>query len=253
MKKNKKIITAALGSAALAGGITVAAVAQTCGRDSGRNEAQDITNIVNSINELSNYNPTSGDPSNVLSPLAEGILNSFETILIPNSAPQSATFTIAELGGIRATNSFVTANSDNDGYTLQNLVITGTGTLSSNSGEIYTISGRLILEINVINNELTVGTASGIEALDEEAALITAVNIFSSYTRGTTITNTIATQILSEIVSTSPANFSLNSLSFTNITNTSISLIDGIYNISVANVVALGTLNGAEVATSFGT
>ena len=99
MKKNKKIITAALGSAALAGGITVAAVAQACGGDNGRNEAQDITSIVNSINELSNYNPTSGDPSNVLSPLADGILNSFETILIPNSAPQSATLQLQNLVG----------------------------------------------------------------------------------------------------------------------------------------------------------
>ena len=253
MKKNKKIITTALGSAALAGGITVAAVAQACGGDSGRNEAQDITNIVNSINELSDYNPGSGDPSNILSSLANGILGSFETALVPNSAPQNATFAITELETIRATDSLVTANTNNNGYTLQNLVMIGSGVLSSNSNELYTISGTLTLAINVTNNILTAGEASGIEAVDEETAIIAAVNVLSSYTWGTTITNSIASQILSQTTGNLPVGSLLISLSFTNITSSSIVIQNNTYSITVVNVATLAVLSNGEVATSFGT
>ena len=252
MKKNKKIITAALGSAALAGGITVAAVAQACGGDTGRNEAQDITNIVTSINELSNYNPTSGMPSTDLSDLANGILSSFILALVPNSAAPGTTFTITQLGTIQATNSLVSANTSDNGYTLENLAVTGIGTLSSDTGETYSISGTLTLAITVNNGVLTAGTASGITAVNEETAIVNAVNLLSSYTNGTSITNNIATEILSQTNSSLPTGFTLNSLSFADISVANLSLQDDTYTATVANVVTLGTLTSGEVATSFG-
>ncbi len=250
MKKNKTKITTLLGSSAVAGGIAIAAIAQTCGGTDQRNVQQDITSIVNSINQLSNYDVTMGQ-SPVLDSLANEMLSSLNTSLLPLNSPSGTTFTVETLGSIAATSTLVSQDTGGASYTLSNLPLMGTGVLSDNQDDFYTITGSLTLVINVVNGSLSAGTATQITANNVEETIVNGVNVLSTYTGETIISNIIAQAVLSSIEIALPTGFTLNSLVFSNITTSSITPGDNRYVVAISNVGILGTSSNGDISTSF--
>ena len=247
MKKNKRIITTAMGAAVLGGGITITAVAQSCSGDSGRNTQQDIATIVNSVNELSNYSPSSS-----LSRLSSEIINSLNSSLLPANSPPGSRFIIQSLDSIVALQDLVSVNQNGTGYTLTGVAFNGNGSVSSDLNNFYTVTGSLTLTVNIVAGSLSVTEATGLSATSGIDTILVFANVFNSYVAGQTIVNPISNSILASIQTSLPTDFVLSSIAFEVIGSDDVETQGNTYNVTINNVTILGTLGVEIVATSFG-
>ena len=247
MKKNKKTITTAMGAAVLGGGITVTAVAQSCSGDPGRNAQQDIATIVNSVNELSNYSPSSS-----LSRLSSEIINSLNSSLLPANSPPGSRFIIQSLDSIVALQDLVSVNQNGTGYTLTGVAFSGNGSVSSDLSNFYTVTGSLTLTVNIVAGSLSVVETTGLSATSGIDTILGFVNVFNSYVAGQTIVNPISNSMLASIQTSLSAGFVLSSIAFEVIGSDDVETQGNTYNVTINNVTILGTLGVEIVATSFG-
>lgn len=192
MKKNKKIIAAALGTGALAGGITIAAVAQTCGGDTPA-ENPTVTSIVTALNDLRGY--TGGEPANVLQGLlVAGIIAQLDS----NGTDIVTSITALNYPAITATN--VRMGTTSGTYIATVNTVTGTAVNSDTPVSTFNISGNLLVTFLVENDAVTPTIFSGLTAntVNEETVRSAVAELTNGYiSTNRTGTNAVSANAIS--------------------------------------------------------
>lgn len=192
MKKNKKIIAAVLGTGALAGGITVAAVAQTCGGDTPA-ENPTVTSIVTALNDLRGY--TGGEPANVLQGLlVAGIIAQLDS----NGTDIVTSITALNYPAITATN--VRMGTTSGTYIATVNTVTGTAVNSDTPVSTFNISGNLLVTFLVENDAVTPTIFSGLTAntVNEETVRSAVAELTNGYiSTNRTGTNAVSANAIS--------------------------------------------------------
>ncbi len=241
----KRTITVGLASAALTGGITVAAVAQGCVSD-GRNATEDVANIVIAVNTLNGYNGTA--PTNMLSTeILERINGSLEI--------DSQSFTATSLT-IATPITSIDVSITQTGYLVSNVQLTGRGTLGTSNSDIYDIAGTASINVSIQNQNLVASSVSGLSSTDVNAqvtAVVDAVNALSTYDTNVVVSGLssfLLQELNRDLIQGSDA-FTITELRYDSIIASDVMATNTGYQVSISSVLGSGTA-GSEMYTISG-